>query len=152
MNLTPVPYKSGRPYRATNIPEILSKGSRLRTRDIPPFPGSRLPGLCLRNQRHLSCGSRHHQRRLGRPINYPLLRINQRDGIQEGHDRMRALPGMGEDQMGSLKRDGTLYGIACYASSAISKGDRSGELRRNTHFMWRSRNRQKTAYHLPLEA
>jgi len=85
--------------RATNIPEILSKGSRLRIRDTPLFPGSRLPGLCLRNQRHLSCGSRHHRRRLGRPINYLLLRINQRDSIQEGHEMMRALPGMGEDQM-----------------------------------------------------
>jgi len=152
LNLTPVPYKSRCPYRATNIPEIQFKGSRLRTRDTQLFPGSRLPGLCLWNQRHLSCRSRHHQRRLGRPINCLLHKGNQRDSIQEGHNRMRALPGMGEDQMGYPKGDGTLYGIACYASSAIRKGDRSGELRRNTHFMWRSRNRQGTAYHLPLEA
>jgi len=65
---------------------------------------------------------------------------------------MRALPRTGEDQMAYPKRDGTLFGIACYASSAIRKGDRSGELRRNTHFIWRLRYQQKNAYHLPLEA
>ncbi len=75
-----------------------------------------------------------------------------RDGIQEGQDKVQALPRMGEDHSRSPKRDGNSFGIACYASSAIRKGDRSEELRRNTCFTLRLRTYQKEDYHLPLEA